>query len=128
MLLEFTKDNRISLKDLHGQSYDNASNISAKYKDMQAIIKEGNDRAEYIPCAAHFLNLVEKCAAKCCQSAIRCFMFFLGLFVFFSALTNRRNVITDALKPLQFLIIKPLARYDALHALRKGYQAVLRVF
>ena len=43
------------------------------------------------------------------------------------------NLLTDALKPLQCPTNKPLsdtrweARYDALHALRKGYQAVLQV-
>ena len=53
--------------------------------------------------------------------------------MFFSPLTHRWNLLTDALKPLQCPTIKPLsdtrweARYDALHALRKGYQAVLQL-
>ena len=51
----------------------------------------------------------------------------------FSASTHRWNLFTDALKPLQCPTIKPLsdthweARYDALHTLRKCYQAVLQV-
>ena len=49
LLFEFVEDNRISLKDLRGQSYENASNINGKYKDLQAIIKEYNHQAEYIP-------------------------------------------------------------------------------
>ena len=74
-----------------------------------------------------------KCVAECCRSAVRVFMFVGVLYVFFSALTHRWNLLTDALKPLQCPTIKPLsdtrweARYDALHALRKGYQAVLQV-
>ena len=133
LLFEYIEDNGISLKDLRGQSYDNASNMSGKYKGMQAIIKERNHQAEYIPCVAHSLNLVGKCAAECCQSAVRFFMFVQGLYVFFSASTHRWNLLTDALKPLQCPTIKPLsdtrweARHDALHALRKGYQAVLQV-
>ena len=81
----------------------------------------------------HSLNLVGKCAAECCQSVVRFFMFVQGLYVFFSALTHRCNLLTDALKPLQCPTIKPLsdthweARYDALHALRKCYQPVLLV-
>ena len=71
ILLEFIEDNGVSLKDLRGQSYDNAANMSGKYKGMQAIIKERNHQAEYIPCVAHSLNLVGKCAAECCQSAFR---------------------------------------------------------
>ena len=89
LLLEFIEDNGISLKDLRGQSYENASNISGKYKDLQAIIKECNHQAEYIPCVAHSLNLVEKCAAECCQSAIRFFMLVQGLYVFFLASTHK---------------------------------------
>ena len=65
LLFEFIEDNGISLKDLREQSYDNASNMNGKYKGMQAIIKEHNHQAEYIPCVAHSLNLVGKCAAVC---------------------------------------------------------------
>ena len=60
-------------------------------------------------------------------------MFVQGLYVFFSTSTHRWNLLTYALKPLQCRTIKPLsdtrweARYDALHALRKGYQAVFQV-
>ena len=68
---EFIEDNGISLEDLRGQSYDNPSNMSGKYKGMQAIIKERNYQAEYIPCVTHFLNLVGKCAAECCQFVVR---------------------------------------------------------
>ena len=106
-LFEFIDDNGISLKDLGRQSYDNPSNMSGKYKGMQAIIKERNHQAEYIPCVAHSLNLVGKCAADCCQSVVRFFMFVQGLYVFFSALTHRWNLLTDALKPLQCPTIKP---------------------
>ena len=60
-------------------------------------------------------------------------MFVQGLYVFFSASTHRWNLLVDALKTLQYPTLKPLsdtrweARYDALHALRKGYRAVLQV-
>ena len=97
------------MKDLRGKSYDNASNISGKYKGRQAIIKERNDQAEYISCVAHSLNLVGKCTAKCCQSAVRFFMFVQGLYVFFSAVAHRWNLFTVALKPLQCQTIKPLS-------------------
>ena len=89
LLFEFIKDNGISLKNLRGQSYDNTSNMSKKYKGMQAIIKERIHQAEYILCVAHFLNLEGKCDVKCCQSAVRLFMIVQDLYVFFSALTHR---------------------------------------
>ena len=50
---------------------------------MQAIIKERNHQAKYIPCAALSLNLVGKCAAECCQSAVRFFILVQGLYAFF---------------------------------------------
>ena len=131
LLFEFIEDNGISLKDLRKQSYDSAFNMCGKYKDMQAIMKERNYQADYIPCIAHTFNLVRKCGAECCQSAVRFFKFVQGLYVFFSASTHRKNLLTDALKPLQCPTIKSLsdtrweAQYDALHALRKGYQAIL---
>ena len=122
LLFEFIEDNGINLKDLRGQSYDNASNMSGKYKGMQVIIKERNHQAKYIPCVAHSLNCcLGKCDAECCQSAVRFFMFVQGPHVFFSASTHRWNLLTDALKPLQCPTIKPLsntsweARYYTLH-------------
>ena len=89
LLFEFIEDNGMSLKDLRGQSYVNTSNIGGKYKGLQAITKECNYQAEYISCVAHSLNLVEKCAAECCQSAVRFSMFVQGLYVLFSASTHK---------------------------------------
>ena len=74
---------------------------------MQAIIKERNHQSENIPSVEHFLNLAGKCAAECCQSAVRFFKFVQGLYVFFSASKHRWNLLTDALKPLQCPAIKP---------------------
>ena len=108
LLFEFIEDSGISLKDLRGQSYDNASNMSRKYKGVQAIIKKRNHQVEFISCVAYSLNLVEKCTAECCQSVVRFFMFVQGLYVFFSALTHRWNLLTDELKPLQCQTIKSL--------------------
>ena len=106
LLFEFIEDNGNSLKDHREQSYDNASNMSRKYKGMQAIIKERNHQAEYIPCVAYSLNHVGKCAAECGQSAVIFFMLVQGLY-FFSASAHTSNLLTDVLKPLQFPTIKP---------------------
>ena len=45
LLFEFIEDNWISLKELRGQSYENAFNMSGKYKSMRAIRKECNHQA-----------------------------------------------------------------------------------
>ena len=59
-IFEFIEDNGTNLKDLRGQPYDNTSDMSGKYNDMQAMMKERNHQADYIPCVAHSLNLVGK--------------------------------------------------------------------
>ena len=69
-LLDFLKKHGIEIKNCRGQSYDNASNMSGVYNGLQARIKEINKYAEYIPCFAHSLNLVGKCAVESCTVAV----------------------------------------------------------
>ena len=49
LLFEFIEDNEISLKDITGQSYDNASNMSGKYKGMLATIKNATTKRNIFP-------------------------------------------------------------------------------
>ncbi|XP_068200803.1 uncharacterized protein [Palaemon carinicauda] len=58
-VLDFLKEKNISVLDCRGQSYDNASNMSGKYQGTQQIIKNECSEAEYIPCMAHSINLVD---------------------------------------------------------------------
>ncbi|GBP08864.1 hypothetical protein EVAR_78261_1 [Eumeta japonica] len=85
-LLDFLSESGIDIKDCRGQSYDNASNMSGKYTGLQARIKEINKYAEYIPCLAHSLNLVAKCATDCCTEALLFFDFIENLYTFFPLL------------------------------------------
>ena len=63
LLFEFIEDNGISLKNLRGQSFDNAFNMSRKYKGMQAIIKRRQP-----PNKIYFLcsTFLESCEKMCC--------------------------------------------------------------
>ena len=61
-LLSFLAANDIGITDCRGQSYDNASNMSGKYNGMQAIIRQQGKLADYVPFAAHSLNLVGQSA------------------------------------------------------------------
>ena len=65
-IIEALKDFKLNLKDCRGQSSDNASNISGKYSGVQARVLEENDKAIYILCTAHSLNLSEVSAAESC--------------------------------------------------------------
>jgi len=129
-LFSFLQENDISIKDCRGQSYDNASNMSGKYIGMQAIVRNENELAEYIPCAAHSLNLVGQSAVSCCTEAVSFFDFVQKLYVFFSASTHRWNLLMDAFKPLGIPTLKRLsdtrwsAHHDAVVALQKGFKSI----
>ena len=69
ILLAFLKENGVGIENCHGQSYDNASNISSRYNSLPAQIKQLNKLAEYVPCFAQLLNLAENCAAECREEA-----------------------------------------------------------
>ena len=132
-LLDFFAKYGIDIKDCRGQSYDNASNMSGKYKGLQALIKEINIYAEYIPCFAHSLNLVGQCAAVSCNEAIKVFDLINAIYNFFSASTSRWALIDSALKANKLPSVKQLsdtrwsARADAMKALRKGYTVIQKV-
>uniref|UniRef100_A0A0B7BVG9 DUF4371 domain-containing protein n=1 Tax=Arion vulgaris TaxID=1028688 RepID=A0A0B7BVG9_9EUPU len=130
-LLDFLKENGIDIKDCRGQSYDNASNMSGKYNGLQAHIKD----AEYIPCFAHSLNLVAKCAAECCIEASIFSNFVESLYTFFSASTYRWGILTKALEDTgsKLPTLKRLsdtrwsARADATKALLCGFTTIKQV-
>ena len=132
IILEFLKKIDVKIEDCRGQSYDNATNMSGKYKGMQAIIKEKSKNAIYIPCCAHSLNLVGQCAVDCCIPATSFFGFVQKLYVFFSSSTKRWKVLTDLLAEgnERGLTVKSLsetrwsARYDAITALMSGYDKI----
>ncbi|GLV33577.1 hypothetical protein CBL_21377 [Carabus blaptoides fortunei] len=66
----------LDIKDCRGQSYDNASNISGIYSEIQQKKKQAsNNLAEYVPCAAlNLLNLVGSCVAEHCLQATSFFI------------------------------------------------------
>ena len=130
-LLDFLKEMGVDIKDCRGQSYDNASNM----RGLQARIKEKSQFAEYVPCFAHSLNLVGKCAAECCPEAARFFTFVENIYTFFSASTHRWGLLTNALSNCESRLPVPKrmsdtrwsARADASSALHKSYSVILNV-
>uniref|UniRef100_A0A8C6MBU8 TTF-type domain-containing protein n=1 Tax=Nothobranchius furzeri TaxID=105023 RepID=A0A8C6MBU8_NOTFU len=119
------------LMDCRGQSYDNASNMAGKYSGLQARIKNKNPNADFIPCSALSFNLVGACAAECCIEALSFCGFIQNLYNFFSASTQRWEILTaHRTKCEQGLTLKSLsstrwsARADASKALRFGYKAI----
>lgn len=83
----------IDINNCRGQCYDNASNMSGTYKGVQARIKQINPLAEWVPCAAHTLNLVGVNSVNCCEETEQFFSFVQTLFNFSSKSTSRWQMI-----------------------------------
>ena len=128
-LTDFLQEHQIDISNCRGQSYDNASNMSGKYNGLQAKVKELCPYADYVPCAAHSLNLVGVCAAESCPEVCRFFMFVESIYNFFSASTHRWALLTAALDGKS--VVKKLsdtrwsARADSCKALRSGYKCII---
>lgn len=87
---------KLDINNCRGQSYDNASNMSGVYSGLQTRIRGKNQLAEYVPCAAHSLNLAGCFAAEnACTEATIFFSFVQGLYNFFSSSTHRWDVLRD---------------------------------
>ena len=82
-LLYYLAENAVSIEDCRGQSYDNASNMSGRYKGMQAHIKQRNAAVIFVPCAAHSLNLVGQSTASYCAVAVGFFDIVPKIYAFF---------------------------------------------
>jgi hypothetical protein len=65
----FFEKEGINIENCRGQSYDNASNMSGKYGGLQALNREKNELADWVPCFAHSPNLVGHCAVDCVPGA-----------------------------------------------------------
>lgn len=93
-----TNECKIDFSKCRGQSYDNAANMSGKYKGMQEKILKINKYAIYIPCAGHSLNLVGRAAVDCCLDAVNFFGIIQEIYNFFSSSTHRWAVLLSFFK------------------------------
>ncbi|XP_031335363.1 zinc finger MYM-type protein 1-like [Photinus pyralis] len=119
----------IDITKCRGQSYDNAANMAGKYSGLQARIKQHSANAEYIPCSSHSLNLVLNTAAESSRTAISYFDFVQNLYVWFSASTQRWNILQNHLRKNACCIQRVSdtrwsARADAVFALYKSYSDI----
>ena len=125
-LKSFIDECGIKLEDCRGQTCDNASNMSGTYSGVQARFHQVKTLAEWVPCAAHSLNLVWTAAAKSCIDAVRFFCIVQRLYTFLSAWWSK---LLENL-PKQSPVGKSLsetrwsARADAVKALASNYKVI----
>uniref|UniRef100_A0A087X3D0 TTF-type domain-containing protein n=1 Tax=Poecilia formosa TaxID=48698 RepID=A0A087X3D0_POEFO len=98
-VLKVLEEMGIDIANCRGECYDNAANMSGVYKGLQAPMKELNPLVEWVPCAAHTLNLVGVNSVNCCFETADFFQFVQNLFNFCSKSTARWKVVTDGLQP-----------------------------
>ncbi|GFQ72087.1 hypothetical protein TNCT_158671 [Trichonephila clavata] len=79
LLVELEQD----LKKCRGQSYNNDSNMSVMYSSLQSRIRGKNVFAEFVPCAAHILNLVVLMRKKRALKLFYSFLLYKDFTVFF---------------------------------------------
>ncbi|XP_069840991.1 zinc finger MYM-type protein 1-like [Dendropsophus ebraccatus] len=125
MLIQHLEKLVIDFKDMRGQGYDNGSNMKGKINGVQARVRELNHRAFFVPCSSHSLNLVVSDAASTCIDAVEFFNAIQNIYTFFSASTQRWNILKQNLAASpQSLTLKPLSttrwesRIDAVKAVR----------
>lgn len=120
-LVELLSKLNLNINNLRGQGYDNGANMRGKHSGVQKRILELNNRAFFIPCSAHSLNLVVNDAAKCSHETINFFDIIQEFYVFFSASTKRWAIFEKQVPELK---LKPLSdtrwssRIDAIKPLR----------
>lgn len=92
-VVKYLESIELNIADCRGQSFDNASNMAGKYSGLQARIKQLNPFADFIPCAAHSLNLVVVKAVECNGRVLDFFTFLQELYNFFSKSNQRWNLL-----------------------------------
>ena len=64
---DFLRDRGLSIDDCRGQGYDGAGNMAGRLSGAAARIQAVQDKAIYVHCNSHILNL---CVASCCKELL----------------------------------------------------------
>ncbi len=75
VVMALLSENGLNAENIWGQGYDGAAKMSATYKGLQARIQRQNEKALFVHCHAHCLNLVLVETAKSSPHFVRFFLF-----------------------------------------------------
>ncbi len=136
LVMNLLKENQLKVEDIHGQCYDGAANMSGPYKGLQSRIQKQNEKALYVHCHAHSLNLVLVESAKSSIHFVSFFTIVEKLYTFIANSTKRHAAFVQtqqAMNPGQrALELQKLSdtwwscRETALRTLRKCLPAVVQ--
>ena len=82
----------LEVRNLKGQFYDEASNMSGQFNGLQAKIQDINKSALYVHCYAHSLNLVLVSTISQNQASRNFFGVIQSLYNFIAGSSKRRHV------------------------------------
>ena len=122
-------EHKLSLENIRGQSYDNASIMKGSKKGLQALFKNINRYADYVPCATHSLNLVGEKEVSTVPEVVNYFGILQELYVFFAGSPRRWGTLKThgnlhfSLKSLN--VTRWHAHYETVRAIKNGYMGIL---
>nr|GEV57987.1 zinc finger MYM-type protein 1-like [Tanacetum cinerariifolium] len=103
-LFDVTRDKLKSLDldidDVHGQGYDNGSNMKGKHRGVQKKFLDINPRAFYTPCGCHSLNLTLCDIASSCGKAMDFFRVIQRIYTMFANSSKRWLILKNSVKGL----------------------------
>ncbi|XP_052624958.1 uncharacterized protein LOC111902786 [Lactuca sativa] len=95
VLQDALKSLDLDINYVRGQGYDNGANMKGKHKGVKKQLLDINNRAFYMPCGCHSLNLVLCDMANSCQKAKTFFGTCQTLYNVFSNSTKRWSVLLE---------------------------------
>ncbi len=129
-VLDLLKNNGLQIQNMHGQGYDGTANMIGQYRGLHSRILQHNDKALYVHCQAHCLNLVLVEAAKSSLHFITFFNLVQKLHVFLTSSTKRHTEFVKCQEGLHTgeYVIKLQKLSDTRRACReKALKALLKV-
>lgn len=133
-VLDLFSQLNLNIQNLRGQGYDNGSNMRGKKNGLQKKILDINNRAFYVPCSAHSLNLVVNDAVNITHETVNFFNIIQEIYVFFSSSTKKWSIICKHLPGLKLKALSATrwsSRIDAVkplrHHLEKIFDALLEI-
>ncbi|OXA43094.1 Zinc finger MYM-type protein 1 [Folsomia candida] len=97
VVVQKLEKDKLDIKNCRGQGYDNGANMAGAYKGVQSWISKISPKAQFIPCAAHSLNLVGVNAVERVLQAKLSLGQIQTIFIFFHASTQRWKLLNTKL-------------------------------
>ena len=99
--------------------FDNAASMTGVYGGVQSLLRNINGKVKFVPCSYYSLNL-------CCvyASAVNA-----SIITFFSSSNHQWEVLSSHMKVMMkdLVTIRCRARYEAIRAVKTGFQGVILV-